>query len=342
MQGLWAAAWLKDVGHLPRLDVIEFLFVLALMLALAAFLNGMITSFFRRRGLSHAAQLAIVAMLQIGSEIALGYGVAVNPLVPWSIIAMSGAGTVIGFSANVERFDKALLARANSVLTIGHMLGALMVQAGFGMVLELWQPDIVGSYPIAAYRMALLAVAGMQGLAILHLVARSATRSVLPSDTSELAPIASPAIVVPVRPTTAVLPYLVALFAFQAVGEVATRFFDLRLPGPLLGMLGLLIALAPRRAAPNDLKLVARFLIEHLNLFFIPAGAALISVTHLLGNDLIALLVAVVIATPVGIAVTALTASQLLRLAKVGLRRPTSALPAFVARHELYAPRETP
>ncbi len=72
------------------------------------------------------------------------------------------------------------------------------------------------------------------------------------------------------------MPFIIAfaaLLAFQLVGELLVHFFAIPLPGPLAGMLLLLIALIVRKRVPPALATTSSWLISHLMLLFVPAVA---------------------------------------------------------------------
>ncbi|KMN36334.1 murein hydrolase transporter LrgA [Chromobacterium sp. LK1] len=74
------------------------------------------------------------------------------------------------------------------------------------------------------------------------------------------------------------------LLGFQLAGEVLARGLGLPLPGPVLGMLLLFVALSVRRGVPVTLQIqVPRFL-AHMSLLFIPAGGAVLAYQGLLAE----------------------------------------------------------
>ena len=74
------------------------------------------------------------------------------------------------------------------------------------------------------------------------------------------------------------------LLGFQLAGEVLARGLGLPLPGPVLGMLLLFVALSVRRGVPATLQTqVPRFL-AHMSLLFIPAGGAVLAYQGLLAE----------------------------------------------------------
>lgn len=98
---------------------------------------------------------------------------------------------------------------------------------------------------------------------------------------------------------------LALLLAFQSVGELIARGLSLPIPGPVIGMILLLLALrVPLVREP--VAACANFLLTHLSLLFVPVGVGVM--THL---DLVSqyggrMLVAIVLSTWIGIVVTAL------------------------------------
>lgn len=99
---------------------------------------------------------------------------------------------------------------------------------------------------------------------------------------------------------------ILTLLCFQALGELLVRLVRLPIPGPVAGMGLLFLWLGWRGGAPRRLERVSRELLQHLGLFFVPAGVGVI----VLGPRLLAvwkpLAAAVVLGTLVSLGVTAL------------------------------------
>ena len=95
------------------------------------------------------------------------------------------------------------------------------------------------------------------------------------------------------------------LLALQSVGELLARGLSLPFPGPVVGMLLLLLALrwsvvrAPVAAS-------AEFLLSHLSLLFVPVGVGVMTHLGLLGQYGLRMLLVIVLSTWLGLAVTAL------------------------------------
>ena len=121
---------------------------------------------------------------------------------------------------------------------------------------------------------------------------------------------------------------LAILLLCQSAGEAAARLLHLPLPGPVLGMLGLAAALAwPRLRAP--VGPAADALLAHLSLLFVPVGVGVMTHLALISQYGARMLLALVLSTWVGLAVTALVLRALLPAAPATPASPgTPALPA--------------
>jgi holin-like protein len=105
---------------------------------------------------------------------------------------------------------------------------------------------------------------------------------------------------------------LALLLLFQAAGELLIHALRLPFPGPVVGLALLLPALAwePLRAS---LAAAAQPLLQHLSLLFVPVGVGVITHLDLVARDGLQLLVAIVLPTWIGLAVTAWVLRALLR-----------------------------
>lgn len=97
---------------------------------------------------------------------------------------------------------------------------------------------------------------------------------------------------------------LTLLLVAQALGEAGVRLTHAPLPGPVLGLLLMLLALrwAPLREAVQP---AAEGLLGHLSLLFVPVGVGVMTHLHLIGEYGGRLLLIVVLSTALGLAVTA-------------------------------------
>jgi holin-like protein len=103
------------------------------------------------------------------------------------------------------------------------------------------------------------------------------------------------------------------LLVFQCLGEALVRLAGLPVPGPVVGMLLLFVALRVRRATPEALTVAAAGLLKHLSLLFVPAGVGVMLHVGRVADEWLPIAVALVASTIVAIAVTALTMRALIR-----------------------------
>lgn len=112
---------------------------------------------------------------------------------------------------------------------------------------------------------------------------------------------------------------IATILVFQLVGEVISRGLGLPLPGPVLGMVLLVVAFAivPRLAVA--VRAPAQGLLAHLSLLFVPAGVGIVAHLDTLRAAGLALGVALVVSTVLAIAAGALAFAAVARLTE---RRP--------------------
>jgi len=96
------------------------------------------------------------------------------------------------------------------------------------------------------------------------------------------------------------------LLIFQLAGEIIARLAGLPLPGPVLGMAMLVVALFLRPALAEKLGALVDGLLASLGLLFVPAGVGVSLHLGLLREEWLPILVALVGSTIAGIVVTAL------------------------------------
>ena len=102
------------------------------------------------------------------------------------------------------------------------------------------------------------------------------------------------------------------LLLCQSAGELIARGASLSLPGPVIGMLILLLALNVERLRAA-VAAAADALLSHLSLLFVPVGVGVITHLDLVSRYGLQLLAVIVLSTWIGMAVTALALRALLR-----------------------------
>lgn len=109
------------------------------------------------------------------------------------------------------------------------------------------------------------------------------------------------------------VPALATLLVFQLMGEALVRTLGLPMPGPVVGMAFLLLALIVRPAWLAAIKPTAQTLLQHFSLLFVPAGVGVMLHLQRLGDEALAIGVALVVSTWVGLASAALSMAWLMK-----------------------------
>jgi hypothetical protein len=91
--------------------------------------------------------------LFIVAELALVLRIPLPSLLPWSIVSIAGAATVLSFAVIADYFPREFAARANGALNLLHFGWAFTMQYGIGLVVGQW-PSQDGHYPVVAYQTA--------------------------------------------------------------------------------------------------------------------------------------------------------------------------------------------
>lgn len=103
------------------------------------------------------------------------------------------------------------------------------------------------------------------------------------------------------------------IFFFQLLGEAIKKFFEMRIPGPVLGLILLLIVLIFlkkfKTVAITNLKEdvinTSNYILNYLSLLFVPIGVGVVMHLSYLENNLFKVLIIVFISTILTIGLTA-------------------------------------
>jgi holin-like protein len=98
---------------------------------------------------------------------------------------------------------------------------------------------------------------------------------------------------------------LALLLLYQLGGELVARFFGLPIPGPVIGMTLLLLTLLARGQVSHDTRTNVGAFLQHMSLFFVPAGVGVMVHLHRVAAEWLPIVVSLVVSTFAGIAVTA-------------------------------------
>lgn len=111
-----------------------------------------------------------------------------------------------------------------------------------------------------------------------------------------------------------------ALILCQIIGDLIARSLSIPIPGPILGILLLLLYFLWRGEIPEDIARAGDLLIAWLPFLILPAGAGIILYLGALASEAFAILVALLVSTVIALGCTALIARALIR------RRETRAI----------------
>ena len=103
------------------------------------------------------------------------------------------------------------------------------------------------------------------------------------------------------------------IFFFQLLGEFIKKFFEMRIPGPVIGLILLLVTLIflkkfKKTAIVNlktDVINTSNYILSYLSLLFVPIGVGVVMHLSYLDNNLFRVLIIVFISTILTIAGTA-------------------------------------
>ena len=103
------------------------------------------------------------------------------------------------------------------------------------------------------------------------------------------------------------------IFFFQLLGEFLKKFFEMRIPGPVIGLILLLVTLIflkkfKKTAIVNlkaDVINTSNYILSYLSLLFVPIGVGVVMHLSYLENNLFRVLIIVFISTILTIAGTA-------------------------------------
>ncbi|MFP4900023.1 CidA/LrgA family protein [Paraburkholderia sp. BR14261] len=114
---------------------------------------------------------------------------------------------------------------------------------------------------------------------------------------------------------------LTILVGTQLIAEVLRRVLHLPLPGPVIGMFLLALALigparrwlAPTAGKPSALEQTATTLISNMGLLFVPAGVGIVAELGVLRREWFPIVAGLIVSTVLGLVVTGVVMHRIMR-----------------------------
>ncbi|WP_157673384.1 CidA/LrgA family protein [Endozoicomonas ascidiicola] len=110
-----------------------------------------------------------------------------------------------------------------------------------------------------------------------------------------------------------ILPGIVTLLFFTVAGEIVNDLFDLPVPGSVIGLILLVVYLQVSANESEGLDKVSQFCIRYLAVLFIPGCVGIFFLSDLLLQQWLPITLAMLVATPVSLVLTALLMQWLLK-----------------------------
>ena len=121
---------------------------------------------------------------------------------------------------------------------------------------------------------------------------------------------------------------LFLIFFFQLIGEAIQKFFEINIPGPVIGLALLLLTFifllkpsSPYRKIKNEISETSHKIINYLSLLFVPIGVGVVMHINFLGDNLFKILAVIVIGTLATLVFTAFIMEKIINLEKKNVRR---------------------
>lgn len=110
---------------------------------------------------------------------------------------------------------------------------------------------------------------------------------------------------------------ITTLLIFQLAGEASMRLLDLSIPGPVAGLVYLLVFLLVfnkfKKRVPESLEQSSLILLNHLSLLFVPAGVGVMVHFQRIQEEWLPIAIALFLGTLITLASTALSMKFLMR-----------------------------
>ncbi len=133
---LWTGPWLRDVAGYDRTTAAGLLAIVTTAFMFGSLLQGLVADRALRRGYSLTHVLAAYAIGFVATEIPLIAGVVSGGTLLWSLFALLGAGSTLGYAILQHQFPTNLAGRVSCCMNLLIFVMAFFVQWGIGVVID--------------------------------------------------------------------------------------------------------------------------------------------------------------------------------------------------------------
>ena len=121
---------------------------------------------------------------------------------------------------------------------------------------------------------------------------------------------------------------LFIIFFFQLLGEAIQKFFEINIPGPVIGLILLLLVFIffiksapPFRKIKKEISETSHQIINYLSLLFVPIGVGVVMHINYLGDNLFKILAIIIIGTLSTLVFVAYVMEKIINLEKNNVKR---------------------
>jgi holin-like protein len=121
---------------------------------------------------------------------------------------------------------------------------------------------------------------------------------------------------------------LFIIFFFQLLGEAIQKFFEINIPGPVIGLILLLLSfiffskkLTQSKKMIKEISVTCNQIINYLSLLFVPIGVGVVMHINYLGDNLFKIFSIITIGTLATLVFTAIVMEKIINLEKKNGKR---------------------
>ncbi len=151
VQALWAGPWLRDIAGFDRDGVALGLLAIAAAQMVGLLTSGYLATWFTRRGIQATTVMFTGIAVFLGVEIALFAQWTGAVYLLWILFGLFGPSSVLLYGIMGQRFPRAYGGRVTTSVNFFMFLGIILVQWGFGAVIDLYPTGAGGTYDAKGY-----------------------------------------------------------------------------------------------------------------------------------------------------------------------------------------------